>query len=295
MSVPFALTLITTVLLGSQALLYPPSDASKDIAAALARARTDQRYVLVDFGADWCPDCRVLGKLFEDPAVAAFLAANFHLVHVDVGRRDKNSDVVAKYGATSDDWIPAVVVLAGDGTIVARTNDEVRLTRRTTPAELLERLQQWAPKQRWLELGSWTERGVQVSIALERDSAGTVWLAARFAPTLADTHLYAMGLPEHGIDGIGRPTRFAIEASTGVRSLGAPSADRPVELDRIDALGAALPVYPAGPVTLRVPVELARGARSIATTVDVSYMACSPKGCLPPVVHKQIAVVVPGQ
>jgi thioredoxin 1 len=295
MSVPLTLTLTTAILLGSQTLLYPPSDPAKDIAAALQQARADQHAVFIDFGADWCPDCRLLGTLFEDPTVAPFLAANFHVVHVDVGRRDKNGDLVAKYRATSGDWIPAIVVLAPDGTVVARTTDEVRLTRRTTPAELLARLQEWAPKQRVLELASSTERGVQVSIALERDSAGLVWLAARFAPTLADTHLYASALPDNGIDGIGRPTRLAIVPSPGLTLLGEAIADRPVELDRIDALGAALPIYPAGPVTLRVPVSLPRGLPSVPALVDVSYMACSPKGCLPPVVHKRIAVSIPGR
>ena len=295
MPLPLTLTLATAILLGSQTLLYPPSDPAKDIAAALQQARADQRAVLIDFGADWCPDCRVLGKLFEDQTVAPFLAANFHVVHVDIGRRDKNGDVVARYGASSGDWIPAIVVLAADGTVVARTDDEVRLTRRTTPAELLARLQQWAPKQRWLDLASSTERGVNVSIALERDSAGLVWLAARFAPTFAATHLYASALPDNGIDGIGRPTRLAIVASPGLMPLGEAIADRPVELDRIDALGAALPIYPPGPVTLRVPVSLPRGVPSMNALVDVSYMACGPKGCLPPVAHKRIAVSIPGQ
>ncbi len=295
MSVPISLTLTAAILVGSQALLYPPSDPAKDVASALEQARADHRYVLIDFGADWCPDCRVLGKLFEDPSVAPFLAANFHVVHVDVGRRDKNGDVVTKYGATSGDWIPAVVVLASDGTIVARTDEDVRLTRRTTPAELLSRLQQWAPKQRWVELATTTERGVEVSIALEHDSAGQVWLAARFAPTLAGTHLYSTALPEAGIDGIGRPTRLAIEVSSDVKLLGEPTADRPIELDRLETLATTLPIYPAGPVTLRAPVAIGKTARSVAATVDVSYMACGPKGCLPPVTHKQISVTMPSR
>ena len=52
-----------------QSLLYPPSDPAKDIAAALTAAATEHKRVLIDFGADWCPDCRVLGALFEDPQV----------------------------------------------------------------------------------------------------------------------------------------------------------------------------------------------------------------------------------
>ena len=72
---------------------YPASDATHDIEAALAAAARDGKYVLLDFGADWCPDCRVLGGLFEDPIVAPFVRRSFHVVRVDVGRRDKNADL----------------------------------------------------------------------------------------------------------------------------------------------------------------------------------------------------------
>src|SRR5215469_13165065 len=68
---------------------YPSSDAARDIDAAVAAARQDGKRVLLDFGADWCPDCRVLGGLFEDASVAPIVSANFHVVRIDVGRRDK--------------------------------------------------------------------------------------------------------------------------------------------------------------------------------------------------------------
>lgn len=43
----------------------PARDAKADIAAALAEAGRDGRPVLLDFGADWCPDCVVLGRTFR--------------------------------------------------------------------------------------------------------------------------------------------------------------------------------------------------------------------------------------
>ena len=271
---------------------YPASDAARDVAAALAAARKDGRHVLLDFGADWCPDCRVLGALFEDPAVAAVLKRDFHVVRIDVGRRDRNADVVEKYGATSGDWIPALVVLAADGTRLAITDTQVRVTRRTTPAELVALLQQWAPKARVRELAAFVERGVRVTIALDRDRRGGLWLAGTFAPAEADTHVYALSLPDNGIDGLGRPTRLAIRPGAQLRAVGPVIADRPVQLDRIVELGAALPIYPAGAVTLRMPV--ARTARAASRTdVVVSYMACGARGCLAPVTNRVVTVVVP--
>jgi thiol-disulfide isomerase/thioredoxin len=61
------------------------ADARKDIAEALSAAGKDGKPVLLDFGAEWCLDCRVLWKALEDPAVAKFVKDNFHLVDVETG------------------------------------------------------------------------------------------------------------------------------------------------------------------------------------------------------------------
>ena len=273
-------------------LLYPTGDASKEIAAALAAAKKDGKHVLLDFGADWCPDCRVLGALLDDPAVATVVEANFHVVRIDIGRRDKNADLVAKYGATSGDWIPAVVVLGPDGATVAVTNDVLRLTRRTTKEELVAVLKSWAPKKRERDLGTFVERGVRVALRLERDRSGGRWLAGEFSPIAAETHLYAVDLPEAGVAGLGRPTRLTIAPGSALRAIGPVVVDRPVVADRIEGLGVTLAIYPAGKVTLRVPVARVQGAKSGAADVRVSYMACGPRGCLPPVIDRRVAVNV---
>src|SRR5687768_5944101 len=72
--------------------VYPLGDARADIAAATAAAKRDGKHVILDFGADWCPDCRVLDVVLKDPVVKPFVEANFHIVRIDVGRRDRNGD-----------------------------------------------------------------------------------------------------------------------------------------------------------------------------------------------------------
>ncbi len=275
----------------AQTLVYPPSDPAKDIAAALTAAKADGKHVLLDFGADWCPDCRVLGKLFEDPAVAPFVAANFHVVHIDVGRRDKNGDVVAQYGATSGAWIPAVVVLDHSGKSVGVTDETVRLTRRDTPQTLLPMLQAWAPKKLVSALATFTAWGVDVSVSLEEDGLGALWLASTFTPGDARVHLYAAQLPDDGVDGLGRPTRVMLGDDAPLVAVGAPIATRPVLADRIDALGLTVPIYPDGPVTLLQRVT--RRATSSAGAARVTYMGCSPMGCLPPVEGRRIVIAAP--
>lgn len=288
----FYLVLLLSLLASSaaaQKLVYPPSDPAKDIAAALAAAKSDHKNVLIDFGADWCPDCRVLGALFEDAQVAPFVEENFHVIHVDVGRRDKNAEVVAKYGATSGDWIPAVVVIDADGKTVGLTNDEVRLTRRDTPATLLPVLRQWAPKKLLAPVASFIENGVRVTLSLESDAAGMAWLSATFAPTADDVHLYSKDLPRDGVAGLGRPTRVDADQSSSVQLAGPGVANRRVENDVIAQLNVSVPTYPPGPVTLRFPVK--RNGRGPAV-FRVSYMGCGTRGCLAPVTDRTMTLTL---
>lgn len=127
-------------------LIYQPSrNARQDIAAALGAASRDSKNVLIDLGADWCPDCVVLSQLYRSPSVAPFLNSHYHLVTVYVGHWDANVDVSDHYHHAIDNGIPALVVLDPQGHIVTTTADGSFADARTmTPDELLTFLQRWA-------------------------------------------------------------------------------------------------------------------------------------------------------
>jgi thiol:disulfide interchange protein len=98
-------------------ILYDPGlDAPAAIDAALARAKVDGKNVLLDFGADWCPDCHVLDSYFEDPRAKAILEDSYHVVRIDVGNFDKNLESATKYGNVIGVGIPSVMILDGKGT-----------------------------------------------------------------------------------------------------------------------------------------------------------------------------------
>ena len=126
------------------------ADPKADIAAVMERAKAGSKYVLLDFGANWCPDCIVLATLFEDPSVKPYLDANFHVVHIDVGYWDwdKNLDVSEQYGNPIEKGIPALVVLTPDSEMVATTKaGELANARTATADDVLAYLHQWAPTQ----------------------------------------------------------------------------------------------------------------------------------------------------
>lgn len=117
----------------------------EDIANALAESAKDGKLVLLDFGANWCPDCVVLSTLFEDATVKPFLEENYRVVSIDVGYWDKNLDISEKYENPIENGIPAVVVLAPNGEMIATTKDGALANARTATArEILTYLQTWA-------------------------------------------------------------------------------------------------------------------------------------------------------
>jgi protein disulfide-isomerase len=120
------------------------ANARQDIESALRESRTDQKLVLLDFGANWCLDCLVLDRLFADSTVAGYLAANFRVVHVDVGRFDRNLDISKAYGDPIEGGVPAAAVLTPAGTVVATTKDgAIESAHSMTAAQILRFLQAW--------------------------------------------------------------------------------------------------------------------------------------------------------
>jgi thiol:disulfide interchange protein len=96
------------------------ADAREDIAAALARAKKENRRVLIQWGANWCGWCIKLHGLYNtDREIGRKLLYEYDLVLVDIGQWDKNLDLVEKYGADiKGQGVPYLTVLAADGTVV---------------------------------------------------------------------------------------------------------------------------------------------------------------------------------
>jgi Thiol:disulfide interchange protein DsbD, N-terminal len=138
---------------------------------------------------------------------------------------------------------------------------------------------------------AFTEKGVHVDIALEQDANGTLLLAGTYTPIDAHVHLYSADLPRDGLNGAGRPTLLELPAQSGVHRIGQLTADQPVILDQFPTLNTAFPIYPDGPVTLRLPIAVA--SYDAQMTVSVTYMACSSTGfCLPPVENRSIQLTL---
>lgn len=103
----------------TKADLYPANaDAKKEIAAALEKAVSENKRVILIFGGNWCYDCHVLDQALHNGEAGKIAKESYVLVHVDIGEGDKNPDLVSKYKIPMDKGVPALVVLKSDGEMI---------------------------------------------------------------------------------------------------------------------------------------------------------------------------------
>jgi len=120
------------------------ADGQQQIAAALKTAQTEDKRVILKFGANWCGWChRLSGLLKTNAELARILKDNFILVLIDVDK-EHNADVVKKYGNPTRFGLPVLVVLDTDGTPLT-TQDTGKLEEgdRHDPAKVKAFLEKW--------------------------------------------------------------------------------------------------------------------------------------------------------
>jgi thiol:disulfide interchange protein len=134
----------------------PQADGFVLINTALQQARTDNKRVLLDFGANWCPWCHLLHQLFTtDDSIRRKLAASYVVVMIDVNKRKgaaRNASVNEKYGNPLKAGLPVLVLLDADGRqLVTQETGAFEKSGQAgadDPAKVLAFLEQWAPPAR---------------------------------------------------------------------------------------------------------------------------------------------------
>jgi len=127
--------------------LYPePADATKELDDALASAKSDHKRVLVVFGANWCYDCHVLDEAMNSAKVAPLVAANYHVVHINIGEGKDNSALANRFLVPLDKGIPSLAVVDASGQVVtSQKQGEFESAAKIGMSDVIDFLERWKP------------------------------------------------------------------------------------------------------------------------------------------------------
>ena len=73
---------------------------------------------VVIFGGNWCPDCRILEGTLAMPTIKKFLQKHYQVMHIDIGRYDRNMELMDHLNIESKKGVPRVVILDLEKNIV---------------------------------------------------------------------------------------------------------------------------------------------------------------------------------
>ena len=96
----------------------PKADANAEVDAALTRAKAGNHMTLIVMGANWCHDSRALAGWLSQPHFAAMIASRYELIYVDVGYKDRNTDIARRFGLKSIKGTPTVLIVGTNGKLL---------------------------------------------------------------------------------------------------------------------------------------------------------------------------------
>lgn len=92
------------------------ADAAADIAAAVKKAKAENKHVFLQIGGNWCVWCLRFNKLVtENDTLRTAMESNYVVVHVNYSKENKNEKVLASLGYPQRFGFPVFVVLDGNG------------------------------------------------------------------------------------------------------------------------------------------------------------------------------------
>lgn len=101
----------------AQVNIYNPNaDAKAEIAAAISKAKQENKHVFIQIGGNWCPWCVKLHNFMNaDSTISEILTKNYVVVKVNYSKENKNLDVLEKLEKPQRFGFPVLVILNSNG------------------------------------------------------------------------------------------------------------------------------------------------------------------------------------
>tara|TARA_B100000963_G_scaffold122265_1_gene106646 strand:- start:3594 stop:4154 length:561 start_codon:yes stop_codon:yes gene_type:complete len=126
-------------------LPYERIDVGKDdLRKFIEMAINNNKQPIIIFGANWCPDCRILSAALDLNTIKNYMNKNYEVLYIDIGRYDINMSTMEYFNIMPQQGIPRVVILNKDKEVLNLKNTgEWTTARSRTKQEIFNYFQEY--------------------------------------------------------------------------------------------------------------------------------------------------------
>lgn len=122
----FSILFLASVTIGraqEKKLYNPDADAAADIAAAIKKAATENKFVLIQAGGNWCGWCIEFVRFAKaDPKIDSIINSAFVWYDLNYSKENRNEPIFAKYQFPQRFGFPSFIILNGKGEMIHTQN-----------------------------------------------------------------------------------------------------------------------------------------------------------------------------
>lgn len=149
--ISFAISIVLAFpVLAQEGKLYNPgANAEKDIAAAVKKAKMENKYVLLQTGGNWCSWCIEFARFAKaDPQIDSVIKASFIWYHLNWSKENKNEKLLTKYSYPQRFGFPTFIILNGKGERIHTQNSSYLEDGKKSydKYKVQEFLEMWSPR-----------------------------------------------------------------------------------------------------------------------------------------------------
>ncbi len=118
--------------------------AQEELEEFIEKTLGQNKQPIIIFGANWCPDARLLEGVMRLPAVKSFLERNANILNIDVGNYEINTALFKMFDKNIQDGIPRVFIMNKMGqNINLHVNETMRKARELSIQDIFNYFQEF--------------------------------------------------------------------------------------------------------------------------------------------------------
>ena len=113
--------IISLQVLGSDTtkLYHPEANVEKDVAAAIKKAKKENKHIMLQIGGNWCIWCYRFNDFVEsDKELKDVLVKNYVVYHLNYSKENTNYNYLKKLGFPQRFGFPVFVILDKNGKVI---------------------------------------------------------------------------------------------------------------------------------------------------------------------------------